>query len=111
MTPVVLGACLFALVGAMAFIPLEAWFGHGGGDARRHVRTAAICAALFLLNSVLMRWLGDPVIAEIDARGIDLVLPTWARIASEKAVKTSAQGFSGEPGTKSSRSMVISALS
>lgn len=81
MTAVLLGACLFALVGAGAFIPLEAWFGHGGGDARRHLRVAAMCVGLFVFNSALMRWLGDPVVAEIDARGIDLVLPTWARIA------------------------------
>jgi sterol desaturase/sphingolipid hydroxylase (fatty acid hydroxylase superfamily) len=80
MTATLLGASLFALIGVGAFAPLEAWFGSGTAAATRW-RAGLLCFGLFAFNSVAMRTVGDPLLDELDARGVDLDLPAWARVA------------------------------
>lgn len=60
---ILLGAVVFLLLCAGLFVPLELWFSRGG--PRPQLRAIALCASLFVLNTVLMELIGAPLLGAL----------------------------------------------
>src|SRR4051812_4108821 len=80
MLETVAGALVFLAVSAGLLGPLERFFPHGG--VRRGAGASAVCAALFVLNTVLMRAVGDPVLGWLEPFHAEAGRPAAWRIAS-----------------------------
>ena len=66
MLETVAGALVFLAISAGLLGPLERFFPHAG--VRRSAGAAALCAGLFVLNTLLMRAVGDPVLGWLESR-------------------------------------------
>lgn len=60
-----LGALVFLAISAGLLGPLERFFPRAG--VRRGMGTAALCAGLFVLNTLLMRAVGDPLLGWLES--------------------------------------------
>jgi len=74
------GALVFLAISAGLLGPLERFFPHGG--VRRSAGASALCAALFVLNTMLMRAVGDPVLGWLESLRAPSGPPSPWRIAA-----------------------------
>jgi sterol desaturase/sphingolipid hydroxylase (fatty acid hydroxylase superfamily) len=80
MLETVAGALVFLAISAGLLGPLERFFPHAG--VRRGAGASAVCAALFVLNTVLMRVVGDPVLGWLESLRAQAGPPSAWRIAA-----------------------------
>jgi len=74
------GALVFLAISAGLLGPLERFFPHAG--VRRSAGASALCAALFVLNTMLMRAVGDPVLGWLESLRAPAGPPSPWRIAA-----------------------------
>jgi sterol desaturase/sphingolipid hydroxylase (fatty acid hydroxylase superfamily) len=73
------GCGLFLAIAACLFGPLEVW--RPAGAPGPSAKTAAVCAGLFIFNTLLMQAVGAPLLELIRAFGLHATRPGPARIA------------------------------
>ncbi|HEY8207968.1 MAG TPA: sterol desaturase family protein [Myxococcaceae bacterium] len=80
MLETVAGALVFLAISAGLLGPLERFFPHAG--VKRSASASAVCAALFVLNTVLMRVVGDPLLGWLESLRAEAATPSVWRIAA-----------------------------
>src|SRR5262245_31948197 len=80
MLETIAGALVFLAISAGLLGPLERFFPHAG--VRRSAGASAVCAALFVLNTVLMRAVGDPALGWLESLRAEAGPPSAWRIAA-----------------------------